>query len=243
MKIKSSDSTSKKHTTPIKKSIKCPHGALYKACPICAGRAGGAAAFGNKFTAGQLRLLTWADLLPGVIAKNRAKWIRLQEQLQKQKKLDESKLIEQNTINLNQKELLLLQNQNSFQINTFYKVLAFLRSKIIKLGNLKNKVLNSLKQTFNQRLKIIFKNALSLLNKNIFKNIKSTFIDISGKIASIYGEQEKILKYFWQKNITKKLKKKFSGLIAMIDFSMKQGKQRDQKNRQKQNKKTPKKNE
>lgn len=171
---------------------KCPHGAPIGACPSCAG-GGGGGDIKKKYE------MSWDECYA---VGQMLKAAKLNAQLDRQIMRDD--FIRSIYDNVKQNIFIqkLIQAGNFIQA----RILSLISEKIQPVS----KLLSSIVPDMPSQLAKIKQNVQELFNK---------FINISDKIAAIFGEQEKILKEFLKINLNK-IKKNFFGLLSPVDSDM-----------------------
>lgn len=190
------------------KKATCPHGNPAGACPLCKGGGDGMSNHSiDKNTRRRPGEMTWNECYAmGLILKQRA---LKKDRLEQQNAKLEANLFSQNTNFVN-----LVTRFNNALTLIFIRVNANFSSLN---RNVLQPMLRSL-QTLANTAKNILQNVASQA-KQILQDIKQKIIDISDKLAAIYGEMKNAL----TKNVSDKFKrfvKKTFGILAVIDASL-----------------------
>lgn len=184
----------------------CPHGLPQGACPICSGMmSGGSSSRDVRRNAGEM---TWNECyaMGQVLKAQREKTLNdKQAELQAM----QNTLVLKNSI----KFLTPIINFTSNFLNSQPLINKIVTNIATQPAKLAVKVLNELKN--------IVQNVLNTVTENINK-LKEGLINITDKLAALYGEAKNALEKTIAENF-KNVKKKFFGLLGMVDTEMEQG--------------------
>lgn len=190
------------------KRTTCPHGNPAGACPLCKGGGGGSSSISSdRNTRRRAGEMTWNECYAmGLILKQRA--------LEKDRLEQQNARLEANLFSQNINFVNLATRLN----NALTMIFATVNANFVSLNrNVLQPMLNSL-QTLANTAKNILQNVASQA-KHILQDIKQKIIDISDKLAAIYGEMKNAL----AKNVSdafKRFAKKAFGFLSIIDASL-----------------------
>jgi hypothetical protein len=186
----------------------CPHGSSPGGCPICSGMGGGGAS--PKRNTGEM---SWGECYSiGLMLK------AARQNAELNKANNENYLI-QNAL-FSKQALALAQSISGFK--NFILQSTLVQTIVKTLNN----VAVPIKQIVN-----LISNAGSLIAKTI-NNIKTEFIDITDKLAAIWGEKELSLRKFASDSI-EKAKKRIFAFLGFVDETNKQSEHADEVEQQK----------